>query len=87
MISTIWKEAYIEAYNLPAYCYLIGNCGARIPVRVKCGARSGTVIVIPIDSRHGVVYNANHIFHVLVPESWEEAKWDISLDLMERGAL
>ena len=87
MISTLWKEAFIKASDLPRYCYLIGACDARIPVRVKFGARSGTVIIIPADSRHGVVYNADHLFHVLVPESWEEAKWDIALELFNEGVI
>lgn len=87
MIDTIYREVYAEAYTLPSFCYLIGDCGARIAVRVKCGVRSGTVIIMPIDSRHGVVYNANHIFHAYVPESWEEAKWDIALDLLNKNGI
>lgn len=87
MISTIWKEAYVKACDLPRFCYLIGECDARIPVKVSFGGRSGTVIIAPTEGRHAVVYNANHIFHVLVPESWEEAKWDISFSLMEKGAI
>ena len=87
MISTIWKEAYVKACDLPPFCYLIGECDARIPVRVKFGGRSKTVIIIPADGIRGAVYNANHVFHALIPESWEDSKLDIEFGLMLKGAM
>lgn len=88
MISTIWKQTRLAGRDLPSLCYLIGECGARIPVIVRHGARSRTVILIPAETRrHGVVYNADKEFDVLVPSYEGLDDLEIEIELFLRGAL
>lgn len=88
MISTVWKPARMKAIDLPSFCYLVGECGAQIPVIVRHGARSRTVILIPAETRrHGVVYNADKEFDVLVPSYEGLDDLEIEIDLFLRGAL
>lgn len=87
MIGTVLAPTRRPIGELPEYCRLVGACGGSFPVRVTRGSRSGRVMVLDLVTLRAAPFDAAHVVDALVPESWDEAKWDISLDLMNRGAL
>lgn len=91
MISTVFVESTRPAGELPRYCYLMLSTldGFEwVPFRVQRGERSGLVLATRTD-RRGVTlrFQPTDILRARVPESWEDARWDIGFDLMQKGII
>lgn len=86
MISTVFVESTRPAGELPAYCYLFTN--EYVPVRVVRGEHSGLILATRTD-RRGITmrFRPTDIVLALIPESWEDARWDIGFDLMQKGII
>jgi hypothetical protein len=92
MISTVFVESTRPAGELPAYCYLLVSYlfdeAEWVPVRITTGARSGLVMAKRLD-RSGIPmrFRPADIVRARIPESWEDARWDIGFDLMQKGII
>lgn len=87
MIGQVFQQTRRPVGELPEFCRLVGACGASFPVRIRRGERTGLVIVLDMTTGKAVAWEPTKIVTALVPESWEDARWDIALDLMNRGVL
>lgn len=87
MIGQVFQQTTRPVGELPEFCRLVGACGASFPVRIRRGERTGMMIVLNMESGLATVFDPTKIVTALVPESWEDARWDIALDLMNRGVL
>ncbi len=87
MIKTIFIQSTRPAGELPRYCY-IGVAGDWIPVRTGIGQRSGLILATATDRRNFTMrFRTTDIVTALVPDSWDNARWDIAFDLMQKGAI
>jgi hypothetical protein len=86
MIS-VFRPVRTRVVALPEYCYLVGACGARIPVRVTAGRYSRAMIVLDLETGKAVVFDPMREVDALIPEAFEDAKWDIALDLLNKGII
>lgn len=87
MISTIWAKTHRPIGEFPRYAILfMGSEFVQMPVKISRGRFSGRVVIVP-ESGKSWTMDPTEMATGLVPESWEEAKWDISFLLMEKGVL
>jgi hypothetical protein len=85
MIDNISQIQVVKASDLPpTFDILVGTQTYRFEV---AGMGDDVVWLHCTDTNESMWIDPNDEMSILIPDTWENAKWDISFDLMQRGAL